>query len=106
MTREQFVEKAVRKAEIALHVPAGWWGTYLDVHAPGGIRVRWSGSRKHWVVSHDGKILGRNDRRTGAIARAKRLLAERPTCNGHNYHVFTLGADKCSVCGTPRERLR
>lgn len=24
------------------------------------------------------------------------------TCNGANYHVFTLGAAKCSICGWNR----
>ena len=28
------------------------------------------------------------------------------TCQGWNYHVFTLGADKCSVCGKSRERAK
>ena len=39
MTREKFIDSAVREAERKLGVPAGWWGTYRDVRGPGGRRV-------------------------------------------------------------------
>lgn len=27
---------------------------------------------------------------------------ERINCNGHNYHVYALGGDRCTMCGTPK----
>jgi hypothetical protein len=44
----------------------------------------------------------------GGKPRSERVLATRngtiPLCKGANYHVFTLGADKCSVCGWRRDQ--
>lgn len=74
MTRAEFVDRAVRAAEKALHVPPGWWGTYSDVHGPGAVRVRWSG--QCWAVRHDGVLVSRHDSRSYAITAARRIAAE------------------------------
>jgi len=74
VSRAQFVAKAIRTAERALGVPAGWWGAYVDVRGPGGRRVQFGqmhGSRC-WVVSVNGKRISGHDSRIGAIAKAVR----------------------------------
>lgn len=71
MTRQQFIDKAVRAAERKLIIPSGWWGTWSDAHGPAGQRVRFSGLC--WVVSSAGGIISRHDSRAGAIRKAKRL---------------------------------
>jgi hypothetical protein len=42
----------------------------------------------------------------GGKARRERVMATRggeiPLCKGANYHVFDIGANKCSVCGWDR----
>lgn len=72
MTRQQFIDKAVRAAERKLIIPFGWWGTWRDVHGPAGQRVRFSGLC--WVVSsaHRG-VIGRYESRAGAIGKARKL---------------------------------
>lgn len=47
MTRQQFIDSAVRKAERAICVPPGWWGTWRDV-TNGLIRV--TRHRSGWVI--------------------------------------------------------
>lgn len=69
MTREKFIDSAVREAERKLGVPAGWWGTYRDVRGPGGRRVYFGNG---WAVSIRGKVISRHDSRAGAIAKARR----------------------------------
>lgn len=71
MTREQFVARATRVAERALHLPPGWWGTYRDIHGPLGQRVLWSSGA--WTVSSCGDRVGRYGTRTYALAKARKL---------------------------------
>jgi hypothetical protein len=71
VTREQFVAKAVREAERALHVPAGWWGTWREVHSPdGGVLVRFSAGV--WLVVVGSLRVSRHDSRSYAIKKAQR----------------------------------
>jgi hypothetical protein len=74
MTRDEFEAKAIRAAEKALRIPAGWWGTYRDVCAWYGtlfVRVRFSVS--YWVLSIDGKVASKHDSRGSAISKGSRL---------------------------------
>jgi hypothetical protein len=72
MTREEFCVKAIRDAEKGLYLPPGWWGKYVDVHGPHGLRVRFSSC---WVLSRDGKVVSKHDSRAVAIAKARKLAA-------------------------------
>lgn len=76
MTRQQFIDRATRDAERALHVPPGWWGTYRDVRGPDDQRVHFSGGA--WTVarasvSKSGSWLriSRHDSRTFALRKAR-----------------------------------
>ena len=72
MTRQQFEQAAVRRAERSLGLPPGWWGRYDDVHGPAGERVYKVSESFVWAVSFRGKIVSRHDSRAGAIAKARR----------------------------------
>lgn len=71
MTRKEFEAKAIRDAEKALGLPAGWWGTWRDMHGPQGQRVRFSG--RYWTVILNGVRVSQHGPRSGAIAKARRL---------------------------------
>lgn len=71
--RNLFVAAAIRDAERRLGIPAGWWGTYRDVHGPGGWRVRNSGSG--WFLSRNGKRVSGHDSRSFAISKARKLAS-------------------------------
>lgn len=73
MTRKEFEAKAIREAEKALGVPAGWWGTWRDVRGPRGVRVRYSG-RFTWTLSQRGKRISKHDSRSFAITKARKLV--------------------------------
>lgn len=79
MTRADFVAKAVRTAERALHVPPGWWGIYRDVHGPKGQQVTFSKHSFSWIVTvkekgtSKRKEIGKYGTRGGAIGKARRL---------------------------------
>jgi hypothetical protein len=70
MTRKQFEAKVIRNAERLLRVPAGWWGTWLDV-TNGTVRVRFSSSG--WTVSVRGKRVSRHGSRASAVSKASTL---------------------------------
>ena len=72
MTRAEFVARAVRTAERDLRVPAGWWGTWRDLHAPSGARVRHGGNV--WTVrDRSGRVVSKHDSRRVAIRKAAGL---------------------------------
>ncbi len=71
MTREKFIAKAVRAAEVSAKVPTGWWGNWRNVYGPNGAVVRFSGQA--WVVRLKGELVSRHDSREAAIRKAVRL---------------------------------
>lgn len=76
MTREKFVEKAVKEYERNLRIPVGWWGTWRDVYGPKGERVRFSGAFT-WTVSLNGERISVHGSREGAINAARKLHQRR-----------------------------
>ncbi len=75
MTRKAWETKALREAERKLGVPEGWWGTYVQIETPHGIRVRFSG--RDWIVrNREGAVVTRRSTRTSAIAAAKKLVRD------------------------------
>lgn len=72
MTRKQFEKAAIRAAERALKVPAGWWGTWQHVCGPNGAEVRFARGG-HWVLRHKGKIVSKHDSRAFAIVKGRKL---------------------------------
>lgn len=70
MTREKFVANAVRAAEKALYVPAGWWGRWTDVRGPLGERVHFSAGA--WTSVRADGARQRHDSRTSAIRAARK----------------------------------
>ena len=71
-SREEFVAAAVREAERRLNVPAGWWGTYKHVRAPGGAAVR-SGLNGWRIYGATGRFVSAHDSRAYAIKKAAKL---------------------------------
>lgn len=74
MTREQFIERAIRTAERAQALPRGWWGTWRDA-TNGRVRVKFA--RRCWHVTLVGAlgtstILSKHDSREGALRKALR----------------------------------
>jgi len=77
MTRDEFVSKAVRKAERRLGLPEGWWGTYERVHAPNGhASVRWSPIGRWRIYGLTGAFISTHDSRAYAVKKLVRLIDE------------------------------
>lgn len=72
MTRQQFIAKAVRRAEQDLRIPPGWWGIYRDV-GNNYVRVKFSTRGSGWFVYERGKIVSKHDSRLSAINKARKL---------------------------------
>lgn len=70
MTREQWLTRVVRAAELSIRVPPGWWGTWNDV-TNGVRRVRFAG--RVWRVSIGSAKISDHDSRANAIRKAVRL---------------------------------
>lgn len=70
MTRQAFIERAIRDAERRLGVPSGWWGTWRHV-TNGWTRVRNTG--RVWRISAGGRKVSDHDSRSNAIRKAVRL---------------------------------
>lgn len=71
MTREQFIERAIKAEERRLGIPPGWWGERIDVRGPQGQRVRLANGYV-WVFSFYGGEVSRHDSRAFAIAKARK----------------------------------
>jgi hypothetical protein len=72
MTRQQFIDRAVRKAERENQIPKGWWGGWREI-TNGSTVVRFIPSSWCWVIKKDGRQVSKHDSRTFAIAKARRL---------------------------------
>lgn len=73
MTKKQFIERAIRRAEKDIGAPPGWWGTWRDL-TNGKARIRFSTHSMKWVLSDgSGHIVSKHFSRGSAIAKARRI---------------------------------
>lgn len=75
MTRKQFEAKAIREAERKIEAPPGWWGTWRDLHGPGGVRVRKAGMS--WTLRKNGRLILKTSR-AHAIREGQKLAKGAP----------------------------
>jgi hypothetical protein len=74
MTRKQFIAQAIREHERRCSLPPGWWGSWREFAGPAGQTVRFSGRSGPWIVRLNGKKISRHDCRSGALAKARKLV--------------------------------